>query len=499
MRRTGALAVGLALTAAGCAYYNSMWTAERYAKDARHFEQRGQLSEARSNWARAAEKAERVVIRHPRSRWADDALTLQAEGLARSGACEEAGDIIALVRKSVKDQTLRERAELADAECALAAGQPARAEAALVLPLASKDGARRSRAAYIAGQAAAARLDYDAAVKYLERSEEPAALAVRIRGLIGAGRSADAAAALEELTAPQFETERADLLVHLAGAAGAEAASAALDRMLARGRRLPFQEQARLLIADADRRLAQGDHDAAATRFQRATLVAAVGTNEAGLALVGQQRVLIARARHRDDLRPIELELARLGREPGAGAATRVLELVRLATANGAGPGVALRGAELARDSLAAPTLAGQLFLDLAAADTASLFAPKALLAAIPLRPERHDSIVAVLVTRYPASPYTRVFRGEPSVAYAAAEDSLARALGLQVVRSTAAAGGARVGRPVPGPRGPPLDAMDAPSPSLPVTRPPPAPNRERPTQRERPTERERPTQPQRP
>ena len=80
---------GLALSTllAGCVYYNAMWSAERYAKDARKLDARGQVSEARSQWAQAAAKAEVVAIKHPHSRWADDALALQAEGLARSGSC----------------------------------------------------------------------------------------------------------------------------------------------------------------------------------------------------------------------------------------------------------------------------------------------------------------------------------------------------------------------------------------------------------------------------
>jgi hypothetical protein len=390
-----------------------------------------------------------VVIRHPRSRWADDALTLQAEGLARSGACDEAATAIARVRASVKDQALRERAELADAQCALAASRPVQAAAALTLPLASKDDDRRSRAEHFAGQAAAMRLDYVAAVSHFERSREPAALAARVHALLAAGRTAEAAAALEALIAPQFETERADLLAQMASEGGPEAASAALDRLLVRGKRILFQEQARLLIADADRRLAHADYDEATARYRRAALVAPAATNEAGVAAVGQQRVLIARATQRSDLKPIEAELTRLSAKP-------LLDLVRRAMQMSETPGAGFRVAELARDSLGAPALAGQLFLDVAAGDTASLYAPKALLAAIPMLPERRDSIAAVLDTRYAASPYTRAFHGEPSVAYAAAEDSLARDLGVEIARTSAAPVGARFELPVPGPRGPP-------------------------------------------
>ena len=83
--------LGLPLVA-GCAYYNRMWSAERLAREARRQEANGLQAQARINWGLAAAKAESVLVRHPRSRWADDALVLQGEALARSGACAAAGD-----------------------------------------------------------------------------------------------------------------------------------------------------------------------------------------------------------------------------------------------------------------------------------------------------------------------------------------------------------------------------------------------------------------------
>src|SRR5438093_2928732 len=138
MRRAGLVwssALSLLTVLCGCAYYNAMWSAEQHAKGARQLEASGRVSEARAEWAQAAAKAEGVVTRHPRSRWADDALVLQAEGLARSGACEDAQEPLTRARSTVKDVALRERLDLADAQCALAVrlrdvqGRPARAPA----------------------------------------------------------------------------------------------------------------------------------------------------------------------------------------------------------------------------------------------------------------------------------------------------------------------------------------------------------------------------------
>lgn len=349
-RRTGAggarYVMGLAtlILASGCAYYNTMWSAEQHAAEARRLEQRGQVSEARAEWTQAANKAEIVTLRHPRSRWVDDALVLQAEALARSGACQDAVVPLARARASVHAVGLRERVDLAAADCAIAAGNPVEAEAALSAPLLSGDADRRSRAEYLAARAATVRRDFAAAVDHFIRSREPSA---------------------------------------------------------------------------------------------------------PGLALVAKQRLLITQARTPDDLRPLISErgtddLAHLG------------DLATMLITGAESPAGQFHLAEIARDSLQAPLLAAEMFLA-AARDSASLYAPKALIAALWLLPDRRDSIVAVLDSRYAASPYTRAFHGESSIAYAAAEDSLAKAFGVAAARSASAPAGARFAAPRPGPRGPVL------------------------------------------
>lgn len=466
----GALALAWLISGSGCAYYNAMWSAERFAKEARRLEERGREPEARSQWAMAARKAEAVMTRHPRSRWADDALVLRGEGLARSGACDAAAQPIADALAKVSDAPLRERAGLAAAQCALTTGKPVDAERALGEVLASTDGGRRSRAEYLAGRAAASRFDYAAAVAHFRRSREPAALPARARAHLAAGQPGDAGAVLDTLAAGRFNAaEWTDLLEGLATTGSADAASAALDRMLVRAR-VPPKDASQLLIDDGDRRLAGGDLDGAATRYRQAAAAGPAGDD--GLARVRQQRVLAARALSRRDLGPVVAEVSRVARATegggagsGAGEARRLLELLARVVSTPETPGAAFRAAEMARDSLGAPRLAGRLMLDVAAADTGSIFAPKALVAALALLPDRHDSIVGVLDRAYASSPYTRTLRGEASPAYAAAEDSLAREMGVQVVRGAPT----RAARGLPlltGPRGPWLD--DASSPGTP-------------------------------
>ena len=503
MRRAAsavALAGVVAVTGGGCAYYNAMWSAERFSRDARRLEERGLEPEARMQWARAAAKAESVLVHHAHSRWADDALVLQGEGIAFSGRCGAAAAPLARALATVSDPPLRERAGLAAAQCALATGKPVDAEHALTEALASTNARRRSRAEYLVGRAAADRLAYDSAALHFRRSQEPAALPARARILLAAGRPIDAAAVLDTVAGVRFrEAEWTELLDGLAAAGGADAAAQALDRMLARTR-VPSGAHARLLIADGDRRFAAADLDAAAARYRQAAAAMTGGGSgvigetgdEARTASVREQRVLAARATAPGDLRPIVTELTRIS-GPGGDAQTLLALVARVAT-TATSPGAAFRSAELARDSLGAPQLAGRLFLDLATSDSGSLFAPKALVAALALLPDRHDSIVDVLDRMYAASPYTRALRGEASPAYAALEDSLAHELGVELARvAPAGAARARASALLTGPRGPWLDDPPSrgvrPSPSVrgrpqpdePGRRPAERPTRERP------------------
>jgi len=410
--------LALALAAAGaCASSNAMWSARRLANEARALDAEGRVGDAAAAWARAAVKAESVAARHPGSPQVDGALTLQGEALARIGSCGAAVAPLRRVLEGGSDGTLRERAALVLAECALDAGDPAAAERALAGPLESRDRGRRSRAAYLSGRAAVLRGDVRAALERLSRSEEAAAGFTRARLLAAAGRPDEVAALLDTLTRRRFvEGEWAAVLDDVARALGPDAAGQTLDCLLAR-QRTPDGARARLLLADGDRRLAGGELDAAQDRYAQVRRLA-----------------------------------------PDSVEGQRGLLLVRVLVPDSSGDAALFRAAELARDSLGNARLAGRLFLRIATLAPSSLFAPKALVAAAGLLPESHDSLLAVLSSTYPTSPYTLALRGEPSPAYAAAEDSLARALGLEL-RSPAPTVSATVRPPVPGRRGPMLDA----------------------------------------
>ncbi len=465
-RVASALGGALALSLVGCVYYNAMWSAERFAKQARRAEARGLQGEARGHWMRAAAKAESVHVRHPDSRWADDAWVLHAEGLVRAGLCAQARTTIAQALSAAAEQELSERMALVAGECALTLGAPAVASRYLEPALASSDRTRRSRATWLAGRAAEARGDLEGAVAWYGRSAEAAAGPARARVVLAIGPAERGLATLDTVLAARFdEVSWRALLDTTAAVAGAGAASAALDRALAR-RRVPADARARLLLADGDRRFAARDLAVAEQRYAAAR--GAAGDRPEGVtARAGLLRVRAARLTTPAELEALSEELARLiggGARPGpeVGALGRLVNRIVQADTELV---AAFRAAELARDSLRAPALASALFLDIAARYPESLFAPKAMVAALPLVPEQRDSLLAALARRYPGSPYLAAAHGEVSPAYAALEDSLARALGLAAPVAVVVRGAGGVAAPVPGPRGPWWDVVFPPPP----------------------------------
>ena len=450
----------VALLLAGCAYYNGLWSANRLAKDARKFEERGMVAEARLSWGRAAAKAETVLVHHPHSRWADDALVLQGEGLAKSGTCDAAIAPLNRAIATVTDDALRERANLAAATCALKQGSIADVERYLTPVLESHDAGRRSTAAYIGGLAAEQSGDHALAERRLAASTRPEAATTRVVALAAAGRPGAAVALVDSVARrDDDETRWTDALEAVSQSAGPVTAADALDRLLARGK-LHAAPRARLLIADGDRLRSARVFDRALARYAAAQALVPDSV-EAARARVRAELVRLARSRTMADLDSVSADLVDLAEAGYAVGEARALQAeIRAVRQEDTTEVKAFRDAELARDSLAAPALAAGLFLRFAATHPTSLFAPKALIAAGQLRPEALDSVDGALRARYAESPYTQAFHGLASPAYQAMEDSLAIALGVS--RSRGAIAGFSVlalEPPRTGPRGPDLEA----------------------------------------
>ena len=465
MIRLRASLIGLAalMASEGCVYYNSMWSAERLAKEAHRQEAEGQVAMAKLTWARAAVKAESIVIRHPRSRWADDALVLQVEGLANSGNCMVIDEPRARAEASVSDGALRERVALAGARCALAQGHPGAVPALLHSVVTSKDADRRSVAFYLLGQSAAARADWEQAIDAFSRSKEPNAAMGRARALLAAGRIPEARVFIDTLAGRHFDDSLwAATLDDIARAAGDSVASLALDSLLARTR-LPAGSKARLLLADGDRLRRGGRHGPAGDRYDLVLRLVPDSVEGAQAEIRGVLAAAGA-AQGIADLAPIASHADQIVSR-GAGtsqheaeAVQRVLGAVRSPENTDIGW---FRAGEIARDTLVAPALAAAWFGRIPRQFPNSLFAPKALIALAMLSPGTSDSVLAVLDSSFPASPYTLALRGDVSPAYQALEDSLGEALGLTKL-GVPAFFAQSIGTAVPGQKGPPLDPADA-------------------------------------
>jgi len=206
--------------------------------------------------------------------------------------------------------------------------------------------------------------------------------------------------------------------------------------------------------------VADVEPDSAAARFT-AVAVLVPDSVEGLRAQVLLLRVRGARADSLPDVSAVRGDLGNLTQKAAASlvqSETHALDAVLRAVLVERDSEVAeFRAAEYARDSLRAPRLASRLFVAFARRHDASLFAPKALVAALPYSGAGRDSILGALDATYGASPYTLALRGELSPAFQAAEDSLASALGLAPV-DAGTAWSNRIAVPVSGPRGPQLD-----------------------------------------
>lgn len=481
MRRPGAV-LALALVA-GCAYYNGMWSAERYAKSARHEERAGQDASARIDWAQASVKAESVLARHPKSRWADDALVLDAEGREGSGDCVTADSLARQAFDVTTDSALLERAHLVRAQCALAGDRPGLAAAEAGAVLHSRDRDRRSAAAYLAGLAALADGDPAGATALLGGSREPLAAPARVRALLAAGRDAAAEALADSLVRARIPESAWDTtLASMADAAGPDAASALAARVVPR-LALPAGARARLLIADGDRLRASGADDSAAARY-RAAARQAPDSAEGPLAELRLIELALDSVSDSASLAGVAAALDRAALTPAMSAseAAALARLAHEALVADSTPGGRFRRAELVRDSLRAPRFAARLFEAFARDEPQSLFAPKAILAALPLAPDRADSLRRILRADYAETPYALALDGRITPAYAAAEDSLGVLLGVRTA-APAAVLLPDVDAPLTGPRGPWLEdrAPAAASAAAPAGRERPKPPEARP------------------
>jgi len=473
----------------GCVYYNGMYNTNRLAKSARKAEREGRPFEAQGFWGQVVTRADSLVLRHPRSKYADQATVLRGLALARLNQCPDAVEPLGRLSMVQLSTDFTEEAALALGRCQLQLGDAGLADLAFARVLNSADSARRHEARFRHARALRMNGQYEEAVALLRESPDPRVREDLLLALAGAGRTDEALAFADSVLALHDSTFAWDTAVATIGRTDAHAASALVSR-LADDPRASAELKARRLYDDGVR-LAGTDSAGAAARFQQAARVpgASESAERARLRLLRMElssaRTLQDLGRHGDSLAALATRTTAAGVE----AAALQLEVERLRQLDdSAGPGVPqgdLRlflGAELARDSIHAPLLAATLFRRLADAWPMSPYAPKALLAAQRLEPVDPDAIHERLDSLYHDSPYLALMRGEEAPAYRQLEDSLqsfAAAQPVLIPRRSGPAGRvpeARPGQPIPQ-----EDRMRPRRPTLPTDQTVPAEDRVRP------------------
>jgi tetratricopeptide (TPR) repeat protein len=474
------LRAGLAVSLlGGCVYYNGMYNANRLANSARKAEREGRTFEANNLWGQVATKAESVVVRHPKSKYAEEATILRGLALARLGQCEQALGPLARVTVAAIGTDLTEDAWLATGRCQVSLGNIAAGDVAFAQVTESKNPWRRREARFQRAQTLRHSGRYREALSALEGVPEPRAVSERLLSLAGSGRVPEAMALADSLVARGDTTQPWDSLLVSLGRQDPSNASS----LIARVRQLPnrsAETQARWLLDDG-RRLIGSDTARARRRFREAVEIGGSG-EAAGRASLQLVRLDLRGVRHPQAIAPLIRSLGTNAKryETVSAELTQLSNtaagiLTATASMTPGAPQGDLRlflAAEAARDSLLAPRLAEGIFLRILREWPESPYAPKAILAAQQVNPEWADSARALLEARYFESPYLAMIRGNEGSAYRQLEDSLG-------AFATAQAGA--VGRaPGVGPRTPGRPAPVAPGADKrpKPQRPRPAPNK---------------------
>ncbi|MFN8647277.1 MAG: hypothetical protein U0104_10960 [Gemmatimonadales bacterium] len=433
MRRRAWL-LPLLLLGAGCAYYNGMYNAKRLAGRARKAEREGRTFDASSLWGQVAVKAESMLVRHPGSKWDDEARLLQGTAQARLKDCVGALPLLEQVMVRATNREFQEQAAMLVGGCRVTLGDPVGATAAYARLTDSPDPERRNLALYAHGRALRIAGDFAPALEELSASADPRAPAERMVALAGVGRVPEAIGLADSLLAAGDSMAPWDSLMAVLARDHPGTADSLLASLTASST-LPQTLRASLLVQDGVRR-GSDDPTGADRRFVDALALAGRSPIE-GEARYHRVRARITRAESVPDLLALldDLEAGEDMPGPfGLRLSFLALQVRRLAIAADSAPPGAARGdlrlfaaGEMARDSVGARAFSRRQFVRIAREWPESPFAPKAIMALIDLEPLARDSLVQVLEGRYGASPYVRLAATGDAPEVVALEDSLRR------------------------------------------------------------------------
>jgi hypothetical protein len=428
------LAALLALVAGGCAYYNGMYNAKRLAGQAQKAERQGRNFEASNLWGQVSIKAESLLVRHPNSRWAEEARLLQGTAYAKLRDCERALPPLETVMVAGRNREFAERAAMLVGTCRLRIGDPLGASSAYARLLDSRDLERRDVALWAHGRSLRLAGEYEAAAAELAASRDPRARGELAAALGGAGRVPEAVAIADSLLEPPDSTAPWEDILTAIGARDRSAASALTGRIAA-SRGMPRSIRTLLLIDDAER-MAVLDSAAAERRLVEADSIGA-STAVTAEVVLARARLQLRTETSIPALRKHAQALTDYS-EFGAALAPTMLRIAAAivrstALADSVVPGAPLDdmklflAAEVARDSAEAPGFAERLFRRIPAEWPDSPYGAKALMAVMSLDPGSSDSLAEVLTRRFASSPYVVVASGGDGREILALEDSLRR------------------------------------------------------------------------
>ena len=125
-------AVCLLPSLSACAYYNGVYNAKTELTAGDRLARQGREAEAGSRYAAAAAKAETVLVRHPRTRWRPQALSIAARASAFSGDCVSANPrLVEALALPALEPVERDRLLVAKGVCEVREARPASALAIL--------------------------------------------------------------------------------------------------------------------------------------------------------------------------------------------------------------------------------------------------------------------------------------------------------------------------------------------------------------------------------
>lgn len=382
----GALLVG------GCAYYNSLYNANRSFAEAENARRDGREAFAQTKYLEAIDKAAKSYRSAEDGRWADDALYLIGRAHARRGDWLKAQGALEAALEKTDSPRLAAGARVYLGAAAVSLGDDAKGLALLDSALIAVDDDEirgeaylwRARARYGAGEVDAVWSDLDSAAVGGDRYRVEAALD-RLTWAVDTGNMDQARAGSATLQASTRAAAAGDTIEALLRTAWVRWGAAEALPLLegAQDAAWPPERRNGLLLLQAQVSYQAGDFEAAQADARR--VAAGVGRQaDAG-------RVLLARWRMREMQEPAELDEVRamLLSAVGSPEAVRLLDVIKtvgllVERSRRESQEVALFAAgELARDSLDAPGLARTLFLAYADLSRGSAWEGKALLAAL--------------------------------------------------------------------------------------------------------------------